>query len=161
MNECTFSKCQKYRYTLDHDEGDLLTPCRDYIAWIGLNPSIADEDQLDPTLRRILSFTKRWGFHRFVMLNLFAVVSTDPKTMLAHPEPVGPLNDEHLLKSCAGASAVVCCWGDHGDHQGRAQRVLDLLRGVDLSCLGQTKGGLPRHPLYLPADTARQRFRAI
>jgi hypothetical protein len=83
LNACVFSDCRKYRYTLDYGEGDLFSASKGYAAWIGLNPSIADERQLDPTLRRILGFTKQLGLQRFVMLNLFALVSTDPQVMQA------------------------------------------------------------------------------
>ena len=152
MNACVFSPCRQYRYTLDHDESGLLSPSRGYAAWIGLNPSVADEHQLDPTLRRVLAFTKRLGLHRFVMLNLFALVSTNPRVMIKHPEPVGPMNDHHIVKVCEAAVAVVCCWGSQGNHQGRADSILQLLAPFDLNCLGITGEGQPRHPLYLPGN---------
>src|SRR6202035_1122974 len=66
MNECIFSECRRYRYVLDHAYGDMFSQSLDYIAWIGLNPSIANEDHLDPTLRRIKSFTTSFGYHRFM-----------------------------------------------------------------------------------------------
>ena len=144
MNACIFSDCRKYRYALDHDDGDLFSTSKGYAAWIGLNPSIADEQQLDPTLRRILGFTKQLGLQRFVMLNLFALVSTDPQVMLKHPDPVGPMNDHHIVKVCEAAAAVVCCWGGHGTHLGRAESILELLAPFDLNCLGVTSDGQPR-----------------
>jgi hypothetical protein len=152
-NTCVFSQCRQYRYTLDHDESELRSSSRDYVAWIGLNPSVADEQKLDPTLRRILAFTDRLGFQRFLMLNLFALVSTDPGAMRTHANPVGPLNDETIFNACAGASLVVCCWGFNGNHRGRAQSVLELLSPRKLHCLGQTVMGHPRHPLYLSGNT--------
>jgi hypothetical protein len=159
VSHCIFSSCRKYRYVLDHDESDLLTPSRDYIAWIGLNPSIADEEQLDPTLNRIRGFTAEWGYQRFVMLNLFAFVSTKAKVMLAHPNPIGPENSQHLSRMCQGAKLVVCCWGEPGNYRNRDQYVLKLLEPLDLFCVGLTKAGRPRHPLYLSAKTSVQRFR--
>jgi hypothetical protein len=127
MNPCVFSPCRRFRYTLDHDWHDLLDIPGGYVAWIGLNPSTADEQQLDPTLRRVRSFTPRMGYHRFVMLNLFAYRATDPKIMLAACDPVGTDNDRWILDTCRHAAAVVCCWGSHGTHLDRARRVLDLL----------------------------------
>jgi hypothetical protein len=62
----------------------------EYVAWIGLNPSIADEQKLNRTLKKILGFTKHFSFQRFKMINLFALVSTDPQVMLKHVDPVGP-----------------------------------------------------------------------
>ena len=158
MNTCVFSQCRRYRYTLDHDESELPSPSRDYVAWIGLNPSVADEQKLDPTLRRILAFTERLGFQRFVMLNLFALVSTDPRAMRTHADPVGPLNNEQILNACAAASLVVCCWGSEGNRQGRGQRVLELLAPRNFHCLGQTAAGHPRHPLYLSGNTPLMPF---
>jgi hypothetical protein len=138
LNACIFSSCRQYRYALDHDEDDLFSTSRGYAAWIGLNPSIADESQLDPTLRRISGFTRQFGFHRFVILNLFALVSKDPKVMLNHPDPIGPDNDQHILRTCETATAVICCWGGHGIHWGRADSILELLTSFNLNCLGVT-----------------------
>jgi hypothetical protein len=158
LNPCVFSPCRKYRYILEHDESDLVTPLRDYVAWIGLNPSIADERKLDPTLRRILSFTQSFGYSRFMMLNLFALVATDPKVMRAHSSPVGPSNDAHLIKQCSEAALVVCCWGVHGHHQGRNQAVLKLLGSLELYCLGVASKGQPLHPLYLDGHTTLRSY---
>jgi hypothetical protein len=153
MNTCLFSTCRKYRYLLDHEGSELLSPSRHYVAWIGLNPPVADEQKLDPTLRRILAFTERLGFQRFVMLNLFALVSTNLRAMRTHAAPVGPLNDDRILNACATASLLVCCWGSDGNHRGRAQCVLELLAPRKLHCLSQTAAGHPRHPLYLSGNT--------
>jgi hypothetical protein len=161
LNACVFSDCRKYRYALDHDEGDLFSSSKGYAAWIGLNPSIADEGQLDPTLRRILGFTKQLGLQRFVMLNLFALVSTDPQVMLKHADPVGPMNDHHIVKACEGAAAIVCCWGGHGMHLGRADSIFNLLAPFKLNCLGVTSDGQPRHPLYLPGNTCLQPYSRV
>ena len=158
LNACVFSDCRKYRYTLDHDEGDLFSASKGYAAWIGLNPSIADERQLDPTLRRILGFTKQLGLQRFVMLNLFALVSTDPEVMLKHADPIGALNDHHIVKTCEGAAAVVCCWGSHGTHLGRAESISNLVAPFNLNCLGVTGDGQPHHPLYLPGNARLQPY---
>jgi hypothetical protein len=137
LNPCVFSPCRKYRYILEHDESDLVTPLRDYVAWIGLNPSIADERK---------------------MLNLFALVATDPKVMRAHSSPVGPSNDAHLIKQCSEAALVVCCWGVHGHHQGRNQAVLKLLGSLELYCLGVASKGQPLHPLYLDGHTTLRSY---
>ena len=133
--------------------GALSSDSKEYAAWIGLNPSIADEQKLDRTLKKILGFTKQFGFQRFKMINLFALVSTDAQVMLKHAAPVGPMNDEHILKVCEGAEVIVCCWGDDGIHLGRADSILNLLSSFDLNCLGLTDEGQPRHPLYVLGST--------
>ncbi len=74
---------------------DPLLPLR-RIMWIGLNPSTADEQQLDPTLRRIRGFSQAWGFTAFVMTNVFAFRATVPADMKAQADPVGQDNDYWL-----------------------------------------------------------------
>jgi hypothetical protein len=121
------------------------------IAFIGLNPSVADEERNDPTVSRCIGFAREWGFSRFEMLNAFAFVATDPKDMLAAADPVGPENDEWLRRIAGQVDLVVAAWGTYGTHLGRGEQVRGLLGGVRLQHLGLTKGGHPRHPLRLPA----------
>lgn len=81
QNACHFSDCRKYRYTLLHRWDELFERRR--ALFICLNPSTVDENQLDPTLTRIKSFSERLGANEFLMLNLFAYRATEPKEMLA------------------------------------------------------------------------------
>lgn len=125
--------------------------------FVGLNPSTADETADDPTVRRCMAFAKRWGYGGIYMLNLFALRSTDPRALRAAPDPVGPGNDSHLVMYADKlAHLVIAAWGVHGPFQDRGLYVRELLRATlspsALLCLGTTKGGHPRHPLYLSAD---------
>lgn len=120
-----------------------------YALFVGLNPSTADEYEDDPTIRRCKRFAVTWGFGALYMVNLFAVRATDPQDMLAHGAPVGPDNDHWLQKLAQDAGVVVCAWGNHGGHMGRDRAVEDLLQAFELMCLGTTKSGQPRHPLYV------------
>lgn len=150
-NLCQFSPCRRYRYTLRHRWDELMPEAS--VMWIGLNPSTADENQLDPTLRRVRAFSAGWGFTSFVMTNLFAFRATDPRDMMEEQDPVGPENDRHLLETARRCSLVVAAWGVHGVHLERARQVGRLLAGPNLVCLGTTKDGHPRHPLYVAGDT--------
>ena len=160
MNTCQFSPDRRYRYTLEHRWDDLLPAEPRRIMWVGLNPSTADEQQLDPTLRRIRGFSQAWGFTSFVMTNLFAFRATDPAVMKRAKDPVGPLNDILLKTTAASCEIVVACWGMHGRHLGRAAQVERLMRehGRVLQCLGTTSAGDPRHPLYVRASAALRPF---
>lgn len=151
MNPCHFSPCRRYRYTLAHAVEDLFgAPASDgYVAWIGLNPSRADESRLDPTLWRVQAYTNRLGFPAFKVVNLFAYRATNPRVLRKATDPVGPENDYHLLKVCREAALVVCCWGADGEYRGRDRQVIKLLRDIPLHALALTKMGHPRHPLYL------------
>ena len=48
-----------------------------------LNPSTADAEEDDPTIRRCVGFAKRDGFAALEVVNLFAFRATDPKAMWA------------------------------------------------------------------------------
>lgn len=149
-NKCTFSSCRKYRYTLEHRWDEMMP--RRAIMWIGLNPSTADENQLDNTLRFIRGFSTVWGFNCFVMTNIFAWRDTKPADMKRAADPVGPENDQHLLRVARECEVRVAAWGGHGSHLGRSAQVRALLRDFDLQCIGKVKSGEPFHPLYRPFE---------
>ena len=144
-----FSPCELFRYRLTRCWSDGPT-----VAFIGLNPSTADAFKLDPTITRCVRRADRLGFGRLVMLNLFAYRATDPADMLKRQrsgrDVIGPENDAWIRREATAASAVVCAWGVHGTLERRDRDVLRLLGGIKLHCLGKSKDGHPRHPLYLP-----------
>ncbi|MBU4234070.1 MAG: DUF1643 domain-containing protein [Proteobacteria bacterium] len=154
-----FSPCRIWRYTLERawmpPEGCMGT--REVVAFIGLNPSTADEVKNDPTVTRCINYARRWGFHGMFMLNIFALRSTDPRELYRHPDPIGPETDRYLTEviQTQGVSLVVAAWGNHGALLSRGWDVINLVRnsGVNLHRLGElTKQGQPRHPLYLKSD---------
>ena len=151
-NRCVFSPDRVYRYTLLHSWRGLLDTEDRIACWIALNPSTADENQLDPTLRRIRGYSMRWGYNGFMMLNAFGFRATDPREMEAAADPVGPDNDKWLLYETAKADRVFCCWGTHAKLGGRQAHLLELLKDRPLYYLRLTAGGFPSHPLYLPGD---------
>lgn len=131
------------------------------VLWVMLNPSTADAQTLDPTIRKCIGFSQRWAMGALEVVNLFALKATDPQVMLKHPAPEGPENDDRILAAAAEARLIVCAWGAHGFHRDRAQHVEALLRGAghSLTALAFTKGHpvQPRHPLYVSylSDNAR------
>jgi hypothetical protein len=139
------SACRTYRYVLWR-ELDAGRP--EYALFVGLNPSTADETTDDPTIRRCKDFARRWGFGAVCVANLFAYRATQPAELKAAPAPVGRDNDRWLARVAAGAGVMVAAWGVHGSFAGRDRAVTALL-GDRLSCLGVTKDGHPRHPLYM------------
>ncbi|USN99319.1 MAG: DUF1643 domain-containing protein [Phycisphaeraceae bacterium] len=147
--DAQFSPCRRYRYTLTRVLRERDTSM---MTIIGLNPSTATETTDDPTVRRCIRFAIREGFGRFVMLNAFGYRATDPADMKAQRDPVGPGNDEAIRRVVGDADLTVFAWGTHGAHLGRHDRVLELVG--PRHCLGVTKAGLPRHPLYLRRDVA-------
>ncbi|MDE1820981.1 MAG: DUF1643 domain-containing protein [Euryarchaeota archaeon] len=149
-----FDRSRTYRYSL----GRVWDPAKPRVAFVMLNPSVADLDQLDPTVRRCVGFAKDWGYGSLEVGNLFAIRSTDPVALYQlHPEPIGWSNDAALLRIQRRSKEVIVAWGNHGWHLGRGDAVLDLLRANGpVRCLGYTKQGQPAHPLYLKATTERR-----
>lgn len=157
---CVFSEDRRHRMLwraavipgLPHNNvpGELYRP----MMVIGLNPSTADEDKPDPTVRRCMTFARDWGASHLVMTNLFTFRATDPFKMLKVHDPVHMFADSWLY-SLAGETAIsggiiVCAWGNHGLHMQRGRRVRQLLRGFGLHHWRMTRSGEPAHPLYLP-----------
>jgi hypothetical protein len=151
-----FSEDMTYRYKLTRTWGTSGT----HAVWVMLNPSTADARQDDPTIRRCTAFTKAWGLDGLVVVNLFALRATDPVELLGHPAPVGEANDRFIRDAVHPWSVVVAAWGTHKIAAARARAVLGILTAQTdaVGCLGVTKDGRPRHPLYVPATHALERF---
>jgi hypothetical protein len=120
------------------------------VLFIGLNPSTADHEFDDPTVRRCLGFARRWGYSRLDLVNLFAYRSTDPLGLRTAADPVGPQNDQVVQDLVAMADLVVAAWGNGGHGFDRVQDIWPLL--PDVYCLGITQTGSPRHPLYVRGE---------
>lgn len=154
-----FSPCRTWRYKLSRIWG----PRNGRVVFIGLNPSTADESEDDPTIRRCIGFAKTWGYGGIYMLNLFAFRATDPRDLKRATDPIGPENDKRLVSAAQRANIVVAAWGVHGTLHNRSENFIEnvypwYLRD-NLSCLGHTKNGHPKHPLYLPKTTPLCHFR--
>ena len=145
MNRKTvFSEDRIYRYVLWR-EWDMLNSA--YAMFIGLNPSTADETQDDPTIRRCIGFAKEWGFGSLCMTNLFAFRATKPEDMKKSVDPVGQDNDYWLKECGSNAGRIIAAWGTHGCFMNRDYSIMTTVK--NLKCLGKTKTGFPKHPLYL------------
>lgn len=86
-----FSPCRVWRYALWR-RWDFGSRCN-MVAFVGLNPSTADESLDDATIRRCINFAKSWGYDGMYMLNAYAFRATDPRDMKAFHEPIGKDND--------------------------------------------------------------------
>ena len=152
-----FSSDRRYRYVLWR----VWNVNKPKIAFIMLNPSIADEVRDDPTQRRCRRFAKDWGFGGYTVGNLFAYVSTDPKKLKTITDPIGPDNNIHLTKIRNTHDLTVVAWGKWGYLLNRGNEVTQMLLGFEdskgnlkgLWCMGQNLDGTPKHPLYLKANT--------
>lgn len=154
-----FSPCGNYRLELFR-QWDAAKP---FVSWIMLNPSTADGDEDDATIRRCISFSQTFGFGGMYVYNLFAYIATDPNDLvLAWQDGVDISGDEDgamatLLSGVSRSAGVIAAWGARGGVvPGRAEYVQSRLPIA--YCLGKTKLGQPRHPLYLKSDVMLEPF---
>jgi hypothetical protein len=153
-----FSPDRRYRYVLfrDWDEAEEHRPSlAPTMLFVMLNPSVADADGDDPTIRRCIRFAQTHGCISLSVVNLFALVTTDPRELVrldSHGENViGPENDGHMGFETRHATITVAAWGAHPFATARAREVYPLLDNP--VCLGVTASGAPRHPLYVAGHT--------
>jgi hypothetical protein len=121
------------------------------VLWIMLNPSTADADVDDPTIRRLIGYAKAWGFGRLDVVNLYAGRATKPADLWKMLDPVGPGNSLAVGAAAGAADLIVGGWGANAPVE-QVEWLLRRVMAADLHALATTKAGQPRHPLYLKGD---------
>lgn len=144
-----FSDDEVHRYLLTRTWGE-----RPPVTWVMLNPSTASHEVDDPTIGRCITFSRLWGYGGLTVVNLYGLRSTDPAALKAHPGRVGPDNDRIITENCKAPQMIVAAWGAGFPDQDRPATVAGIFAaaGCTLVCLGTTKDGHPRHPLYVRGD---------
>lgn len=143
-----------FRYSLTRRR--LLLGGSGDVVFVMLNPSTADATHDDPTIRRCFDFMVQLGGARLVVVNLFAFRATDPKALwtaqAAGADVVGPRNDSAIFGAAVGARVIVAWGAIPASAEARARDVFAILErhARTVEALATTKGGQPRHPLYLP-----------
>lgn len=147
------SACGLYRYRLWREWDARLGR----VLWVMLNPSVADANLDDPTIKKCCGFARRWGHGGIEVVNLFGYRATQPKDLYEITDPIGPDNDwvigEALQKDFP---LVVAAWGRHGSLLERSGSVRPrLFAHPRVMCLGETKTSPrePLHPLMLGYNT--------
>lgn len=148
------SSCGRFRYRLTRGWADGPT-----VTWVMLNPSTADAHVDDPTIRKCVGFSQRWGYGSLTVVNLFALRSTDPSALRTAPDPFGPDNVRYVDEALLSADLSVVAWGGGISHaKGRGTTRGRAIRSwPGTMMLGTTKAGEPRHPLMLAYSTPLER----
>jgi hypothetical protein len=150
-----FSHCMRYRYLLRR--GMILELAQRPAIFCMLTPSKADADHDDASSRRVIGFTRAWECDSSIIVNAYALRSTNPRGLREVDDPVGPMNDYQLRRvarqSHFAPFGIVCAWGKHAKRE-RVDQVIAIFReaGARLTCLAQCADGTPKHPLYLRGD---------
>lgn len=140
-----------YRYSL----GRAWEPLMGRMTWVMLNPSTADSDIDDPTIRKCIGFAQRWQYGEIVVVNIYAYRATDPLDLFnankAGVDIVGSENEHHQRDACTRATgAVVAAWGAKAERVDVEHFLSIMEGGRSIYCLGKNKDGSPKHPLYVP-----------
>lgn len=147
-----FSDDRLYRFALWR----VWSTTKPLLMMIGLNPSYANEFKNDPTITRGIVRADRNGFGGFLMANLYAYVSTDPKALLNNRYSVGELTDYYIKQMVILSDRQLCGWGSFKPVSQRAPDVLLMLK--EPYCLGINADGQPKHPLYVGYDVPMVRY---
>jgi hypothetical protein len=146
---------REFRYELRRVWADDLP----LLVAVMLNPSRADAESDDPTIRRLMALARNWGKGGLLVVNLYAFRASVPKALARAPDAVGPRNAAFLegamLYAGGHGRRALAAWGGppallaRADHEARSRQVTAMAkaRGVDLYCLGTTRAGHPMHPM--------------
>ena len=149
IREAEFSIDKKERYSLKRE----WDKSKNKILYIMLNPSLADDKNDDPTIRRLISFTKKYNYGGFLVGNIFTTITPNPKE-IDKSKGISVKNFEKLLKLINKVDQIVYAWGDNIEEP---QLLKELV--LNPKCFGKNLNGSPKHPLYLPSETKLINFR--
>jgi hypothetical protein len=145
------SYCGRYRYNLARE----WDPAGGRVCFVMLNPSTADAEVDDPTIRRCIRFARDWGAGGLDVVNLSPVRSANPAAILTEwPNRVHIQTNRGELERLANlADILVLAWGAH-----KHAKLPSLSHGLRIpwdsaKVLGHNADGSPKHPLYVRADT--------
>ena len=160
-SSATLSDCGRFRYRLARNWSESAD--EPVLLFVMLNPSTADAEINDPTIKRCMSFARAEGFGGIEVVNLFAYRATKPAVLRSAGWQVGPKNDHHITQAASTASGVCVAWGAHAGHPvatARVQQVMPMLWSIrgELLCLHITASGHPSHPLFLTSACSLRPF---
>ena len=163
---CWISDCKSYRWSLDLR----ISLRKKEIIFIGLNPSKSNQTFLDNTTKKIIKICNKYNYGKIKLINLFGLVSSSPKLLQMHNDPIGFLNNKVIEKNINLWSKSMTCdlwlgWGNKGTLFNRDIQVYKIikkhifLKKKNFSSnkkpllIKKTKYNNPIHPLYCPDNS--------
>lgn len=161
------SPCRRYRYSLVRE----WNPARPRLVVCMLNPSTADAEHDDPTIRALIHFGDAWGYGGLEVINLRAWRTSRPEQLYFDEvlgfDTVGPDNrawwDSARGYARMNNVPILVAWGANA-RPADARHFFAYMRGhVPFICLGTTEAGFPLHPMArgrnrIPRDRQPQSF---
>jgi len=161
MTGATISPCGTYRYNLHRKVQDHGFKA----SVIMVNPSTADAETNDATIRKIIGFAKGFQWSEFTVVNKFAYRATDVNELRNATDPIGPANDGFIMSALMETQITLVAWGSLKKLPLplwlRWRRIYAMARQIDrpLYCLGTCADGHPKHPLMLGYATQMEQWR--
>ena len=149
IREAEFSIDKKERYSLKRE----WDKSKNKILYIMLNPSLADDKNDDPTIRRLINFTKKFNSGGFLVGNIFTTITPNPKE-LDKSKGMSDKNFEELIKLINKVDQIVYAWGSSIEEPQLLKKLV-----LNPKCFGKNLNGTPKHPLYVPSQTKLINFR--
>jgi len=143
IKNAIFSECGKYRYLLTREWSITDRPSA---MCIGLNPSNANAYKDDPTIRILVATLDHLGYGELKMCNLYALISSTPKTLFEVPDALG-LNDQWLETTAHSVQEIIFCWGAFKNIEHRVKKVMQMFPSA--KCFGMNDNRTPIHPMAL------------
>ena len=158
INSAVLSGDGMYRYSLTRQWNFRSSP--QTVTWIGLNPSTADVQVNDPTIRKAIKFSRAWGYDKLNFINPFAYRATSPDDLLEAEDPIGLYNGHYVIEALDRSDLIIAAWGVSCPKSLCVVigGMVGMLRGYRTHCLGLTKDGSPKHPLYIADKTLPKRY---
>lgn len=145
---CFISKKKEYRWNLTYE----ISKSKKEIIFIGLNPSLSDSFYLDNTTKKIIKICKNYDYGKVNILNLFSLISSNPKKLFTHKKPVGYLTDHYIRKNLKHWSENKEChlwlgWGNKGVFLERNEKISELINKYYL--IKKSNFNNPLRPLFI------------
>lgn len=142
-----FTAGRKHRFWLSR----VWDKTKPEVAFIGLNPSTANEDENDNTITKVIKIAAHNGYGSVTMLNLYPCVTPYPQQIAELIDPAHTATNSKCLEEHTDDCDVVFCWGNFKEAQQIGKNVIEWFDKP--LCIAQNKNGSPKHPLYCKDDS--------
>lgn len=154
ISDAIFNDMRTHRYLLRR----IWDEEREMICFIGLNPSTANEDENDPTIKSCMRIARNQNAGGIYMVNLFSYITAYPDVLVANfNDAVNPKTNLYIDSSFRACHKIICAWGRWPFAHTRKKEIEHLIAEDPyfenrVYCLGKNQDGSPKHPLYIKSD---------